>query len=75
MYYRKETIMQTKQFKDFDMSDFTIVEMPQREIKPGQKVRCTFFRLKPSSYKPARQKLEISEMPKEMYEALFQKRV
>ena len=67
--------MQTKQFKDYDISDFTVVEMPQREIKPWLKAHCTFFRLKSGSYKPARQKLEITEMSKEMYEALFQKRV
>ena len=61
--------------KNPKLEDFKIIEASKHELKPGQKVHCTFFRLKPGSDKPARRKHAITEMPKEMYEAFFQKRV
>ena len=42
--------MQTKQFKDFDISDFTVMEMPQP--KPTKRVRASFYRTKPGCYTP-----------------------
>ena len=54
---------------------FECIDMPKRERKPGQKVRCTFYKIKPGSYKPERREHQITDMPKELYEAFFQARV
>ena len=73
---RKEKIMEHKQFKDFGIEDFIDMgSLPKRELKPGQKVRCTFYKIKPGSYKPERREHQITDMPKELYEAFFQARV
>ena len=43
--------MQTKQFKDYDISDFTVIEsLPQQ--KPTKRVRASFYRTKPGCYTP-----------------------
>ena len=43
--------MPTKQFKDFDISDFTVMES-QPQQKPSKRVRASFYRTKPGCYTP-----------------------
>ena len=51
MYKQKKTTMQTKQFKDYDISDFTVKEnLPQQE--PTERVRASFYRTKKGCYTP-----------------------
>lgn len=61
--------------KNICLDEFEVVDAPKHELKPGQKVRCTFFRVKPGSYKPAHSNLTTTDMPKELYDAFFQERV
>ena len=43
--------MQTKQFKDYDISDFIVTEgLPQQ--RPAKRVRASFYRTKPGCYTP-----------------------
>ena len=43
--------MQTKQFKDYDISDFIVTEsLPQQ--KPSTRIRASFYRTKPGCYTP-----------------------
>ncbi len=69
----KEIIM--VDLKNISLNDFEVVDAPKHELKRGRKVRCTFFRVKPGSYKPAHSNLTITDMPKELYDAFFQERV
>ena len=61
--------------KNLNLDDFEVIDAPKREMNRDQKVRCTFFRVKPGSYKPAHSDLTITDMPKELYDAFFQERV
>ena len=61
--------------KNINLDNFEVVTAPKHELKPGQKVHCTFYRVKQGSYKPAYSNLTITDMPKELYDAFFQKRV
>lgn len=71
--YAKELTM--VELKNIRWSDFEVVDAPKHELKPGQKVQCTYFRVNPGSYKPVHSNLTITDMPKELYDAFFQARV
>lgn len=59
--------------KDLKLDELEIVKSHQR--LPKDKVRCTFYRVKPGSYMPARKKHRIADLPKELYNEFFQKGV
>ncbi len=59
--------------KNLKLEDLEIVSSHQR--LPKEKSRCTFYRVKPGSYMPKRTKHRIADLPKELYNEFFQKRV
>ena len=61
--------------RNINLDDFEVMNAPKREQQPKQRVRCTFYRVKPGGYKPTQTDLTITEMPKELYNAFFQERV
>ena len=56
-----------KAFKDWDISD-----MPRRELKPEQKVRCGIYRAKPGSPKPKYKQHSTISIPKEIFDGHLQ---
>lgn len=61
--------------KNAKMEDFRIVRVHQRELDKDEKVRCTFYRLKPGTYTPKQHKYRHSPIPKEIFNECFRKRV
>ena len=55
--------------------DFHIIDANQRELRPGEKVRCGLYRAKPGCPKPDNSQVRVTKMPKEWYNEFFQKRV
>ena len=54
--------------------DFHIIDAQQRGMKPGEKIYCGFYRVKPGCPKPDNSQVRITKMPKEWYDEFFQKR-
>ena len=52
--------------------DFQISDMPRRELKPGQKVRCGIYRTKPGSPKPQYKQHSSISIPKEIFDGHLQ---
>ena len=59
--------------KNAKLEDFKLIEAPK--LDTSKKVRCTFFRVKPGSYKPNYKNRRIADMPKELFHEYFQKGV
>lgn len=59
--------------KNAKLEDFELIEAPR--LDTSKKVRCTFFRVKPGSYKPKYKNRRIADMPKELFHEYFQKGV
>ena len=55
--------------------DFHIIDAPQRDMKPGEKIHCGLYRVKPGCPKPDNSQMRITKMPKDWYDEFFQKRV
>ena len=55
----------------------TMKETPsvELEIKTDKKVLCTFYRAKAGCCVPKRKHYKITDMPKELYNEFFQKKV
>ena len=52
--------------------DFHISDMPRRELKPGQKVRCGIYRAKPGTPKPKYKQHSTISIPKEIFDGHLQ---
>ena len=52
--------------------NFQISDMPKRELKPGQKVRCGIYRTKPGSPKPKYKQHSTISIPKEIFDGHLQ---
>ena len=59
--------------KNAKLEDFELIEASK--LNTGKKVHCTFFRVKPGSYKPMHKNRRIADMPKELFHEYFQKGV
>lgn len=59
--------------KNAKLEDLELIEAPK--LNTSKKVRCTFFRVKPGSYKPMYKNRRIADMPKELFHEYFQKGV
>lgn len=57
--------------KNLKWDELTFIEMPKRDM--NTKVRCTFRRAVPGSYKPDNSKCIITDLPKSWYDEFFQK--
>ena len=57
--------------KNLKWDELTFVEMPKRDM--NTKVRCTFRRAVPGSYRPDNSKCIITDLPKSWYDEFFQK--
>ena len=56
--------------KNAKLEDFELIEAPK--LDRSKKVRCTFFRVKPGSYKPNYKNRRIADMLKELFHEYFQ---
>ena len=54
--------MQTKQFKDYDISDFTVFESQPLQ-RPAKRVRASFYRTKPGCYTPPEYVVDRVKLP------------
>ena len=58
--------------KNAKLEDFRFIESKKRELKPGEKVRCTFFRAKPGIHLPKRKPYITSVLPKDIFDGHLQ---
>ena len=65
-------IMIMVDLKNPKWEDFHISDMPKRELKPGQKVRCGIYRAKPGSPKPQYKQHSSISIPKEIFDGHLQ---
>ncbi len=61
--------------KNLRLADYQVVEIPKNPRNTEHKMRCTFYHVKPGSYRPERKAHLITDMPIELYESFFQERV
>ena len=52
--------------------DFQISDMPKRELKPGQKIHCGIYRVKPDSPKPQYKQHSSISIPREIFDGHLQ---
>ncbi|MBR1558397.1 MAG: hypothetical protein IJ647_11735 [Prevotella sp.] len=58
--------------KNLKWEDFQISDMPKRELKPGQKVRCGIYRAKPGSPRPEYKQHRIVKLPEGFFDGQIQ---
>ena len=58
--------------KKMKLEDFHASKVHQRKLKPGEKVRCTFFRIKPENRTLRREHYKTTELPKEIFDGHLQ---